>query len=568
MLRPRRLVSLAGALCLVGLVPLTASAANPGNAFSTPQQLTGASGGEPSVATDQAGNVYVVGPQGIPSGVNGGPGVGVWISHDDAKSFDKAKLAGSLLGGGDSDIAIAPDKTKSVFIADLEAAATAVCKSTDKGKTFTSIGPVPSQPCATVPAGQAGPSDDRQYLTAGPDGQTLYLTYHEFVSAQPVAFRSNNGGTDDFTNPCGPLVTDPNIEVNVPTDITGGTLVSKPVTDKRGNLYVMFTTTTQAQNLAALGAAQTSGTFSQVYMAVSTDKCTTFKDYTVYDGSQGGAVTNSVQFGDVFNALAIDGGGNLYAVAAGYVGKTPFAKTTDLFLFASRDGGKTWSKSPIQVGAGGAHMLPAAIGGPQAGQLALGFYHTTNGVRDPNSTQGVWTYSTAESTDATAAAPSFQFADVRPNFVYHRGPICNMGILCTSGRDLLDFTSATIDAQGCPIFAFAANPAGVKNGTFNYATIQTSGCFALARPAVAKSGPPSTPARPGGIPAAPQSTATPAGSGSAPAAPAPAPAPAPAQGSGSLAATGTDPVIAGVALGLLAAGGGLTLARRRARLRG
>ena len=264
------------------------------------------------------------------------------------------------------------------------------------------------------------------------------------------------------------------IEANVPTDVTGGTLVSKPVVDKQGNLYVLFTTTTPAQNAAALAAGQASGTFSQVYMAVSTDHCATFTDHTVFDGSALGA--NTVQFGEIFNALAIDGAGNLYGFAAGYVGTTPFAKTTDAYLFSSLDGGKTWTK-PVKVGSGGAHMLPAAVGGPQAGQLSVGYYRTVNGVTDPNDAAGVWTYSTAQSGNATSATPTFTSADVRPGFVYHRGTICNQGILCTSGRDLADFTSATIAAAGCPIYTFAANPAGVDQGTFNYVTKQTSGCF-------------------------------------------------------------------------------------------
>src|SRR5947209_9120680 len=95
------------------------------------------------------------------------------------------------------------------------------------------------------------PSDDRPWLTYDPKGNHIYLTYHEFVSAQPIAFRSDNGGGDDFVNPCGPLVTDPTIEANIPQDVTGGTLVARPVVDKNGTLYVLFATTTQQENAAA-----------------------------------------------------------------------------------------------------------------------------------------------------------------------------------------------------------------------------------------------------------------------------------------------------------------------------
>lgn len=139
--------------------------------------------------------------------------------------------------------------------------------------------------------------------------------------------------------------------------------------------------------------------------------------------------------------------------------------------------------------ANAAHMLPAAIGGPQAGQLAIGYFRTTNGVIDPNSLSGQWTYTTAEATNATAANPSFTYVDVNPGFIYHHGQICNAGVLCgatpngPSDRSLLDFTSATLDTHGCPLFTFAGNPAGTPttnsaSNTNNYVTRQLSGCFA------------------------------------------------------------------------------------------
>jgi hypothetical protein len=461
--------------------------------FTTPVQLmgtdgtsnTGPSGGEPSIAADSLGHVYVAGPQGIPSGVNGQPGIGFWSSSNDGTSFAPGRYVGSYLGGGDSDVIVAgTPQPNSVFVSDLEAAATEICLSTDFGATFNSIGPVPDAGhCSNVGPGQAGPSNDRQWLTYDPSTKDMYLTYHEFVSAQPVVFRSDNGGGDQFTGgPCGPIVTDPNIEANVPTDITGGTLVARPVVDSKGNLYILFATTTQQQNAAALASGQPSGTFSQLYLAVSKDHCQSFSDYTVYDGTQGGTKTNTVQFGDVFNNLAIDGAGNLYVLGSGFV-NTP-SNTATMWMFSSGDGGQTWQQQPMaldpsQAGSS-AYMLPAAVGGPQAGQLAVGYFRTTNGVTDPNNTSGRWTYATAESSNASSASPTFTYTDVNPG-PYHTGEICNLGILCgtvpggPSDRSLLDFTSVALDPSGCPLFTFAGNSPG--STTSNYVTRQTSDCF-------------------------------------------------------------------------------------------
>jgi hypothetical protein len=457
-----------------------------GAAFTAPVRLTGAAGGEPSIVTDPFGDVFVSGPQGIPSGANGNPGVGFWASRDDGSSFGTAQLIGSDTGGGDSDVLYSKG---TVYVADLEATAAQICKSTDRGTTFNGIGPVPDPGhCTTTNGGQAGPSDDRQWLTAAPDG-TLYLTYHEFVSAQPIAFRSDNGGTDLFANACGPLITDPTIQSNVPTDITGGTLVARPITDKAGNLYVLFATTTQHENAVAASQGQSSGTFSQLYLAKSTDKCKTFTDYTVFDGEKRFG-ENTVQFGDIFNDLVIDGAGNLYVVGAGYIGTTPFAKSTNIYLFSSRDLGQHWSPFTQVGSSNSAHMLPAAVGGPSSGQISIGYFRTVNGVTDPNATTAKWTYSTAQSLNADAGKPAFSYSDVHPGVVDHNGDICNQGILCgsqpggPSDRSLLDFTAAAVDSHGCPLFAFAGNPTGspgnnTSSNTFNYVTRQTSGCFAL-----------------------------------------------------------------------------------------
>jgi hypothetical protein len=170
-------------------------------------------------------------------------------------------------------------------------------------------------------------------------------------------------------------------------------------------------------------------------------------------------------------------------VGDGFV-NTPSNTATTWFL-KSTDGGQHWTP-PVQLDSPhSAYTLPAAIGGPQAGQLAIGYFRTINGKTDPNDTSDVWTYSTAESTNANGAGPTFAYGDVNPGYAYHTGEICNLGILCgtvpggPSDRSLLDFTSVTLDSSGCPLYVFAGNtPQSEAAGqTWNFVTRQTTGCF-------------------------------------------------------------------------------------------
>jgi hypothetical protein len=154
-----------------------------------------------------------------------------------------------------------------------------------------------------------------------------------------------------------------------------------------------------------------------------------------------------------------------------------------VYLFKSTNHGASWSAPALIGNTNAAHMLPAAVGGPRGGQLAIGFFRTVNGVTNPNATTAKWTYATAESTNTTAVHPTFTYQDVNPGFIYHNGQICNAGILCgapgePSDRSLLDFTSAALDVHGCPLFTFAGNPGGDQKGTSNYVTRQLAGCFA------------------------------------------------------------------------------------------
>jgi hypothetical protein len=492
-----------------------------GVGFGAPVALQGGCGGEPSIDLDGKGNVYVSSPKGIINVLGSCQGLAAstqgaatWVSNDGGSSFGPLINVGTLIGGGDTDTTV--DRgTGNVYLADLEAAAADVCVSTDKGQTYHTV--FTGAESCTTPfniTGQAGPSNDREWLTVyGPTAtyahKDVYLTYHDFATNLPEIWTSQDGGP--FLPSVFPAITNPSFAAAS----SNGTLIAKPVLDKDGNIY----------QLVATPSAQ-GGTIDQLWSVVSTDHGQNFTATQVFDGSSAGA-----NLGLVFNDLAIDGAGNLYALVLGNAaGPTP---PDNVYLWVSTDKGATWKQHQVPTD-GKAVALPSLHGGPLAGQLVFGFYHSTN-TTDTNDLTGQWKYTALVSTDAGGAAPTFTSANLGSasnpaTGIVHQGQICTAGLNCTTGqvvgpagsgnRNLADFSSVTVDQNGCAIFVYADDGKILpdqSNFDFpligNDVTRQTSGCFATtAATTTATPTPPAAPLAAGALPntAAPTS-AVPAG---------------------------------------------------------
>ncbi len=412
--------------------------------YTTPKQLPQFAGGEPSLTFDPNGNgnVFVTAPQGVPAiagaALSGtaAKGVGFWGSHDGGRTFPEVLNTGSGNGGGDSDVEVANDGT--VFVADLEATAAAICTSHDHGKSF----PDCDTPVAT---NQQGPENDREWLTHGPKGE-LYLTYHDFTAGFPIIEKSTDGG-QTFA-PCGTII-DPNGPAAQTYTPSGGTLVSRPVIGRDGTIYVDFTTPDQTSS--PVGAV-----LNHLYMAASPpggcDGTTVFKNTVVYQNA-------GADLGKIFQAEGIDGADHLYVVAAG---KTTANQTnTNLWLFRSADRGAHWS-APIQVNPPNlkANVLPWVAGGRGGDELVAGWFGS-EASGDPNDAKNVWRYYAATSFDG---GESFQYATVTPDPIHYQD-ICTQGIFCglipgqPGNRNLADFSTVAVDpASGCTAIALPGDP--------------------------------------------------------------------------------------------------------------
>jgi hypothetical protein len=402
--------------------------------------------------------------------------VATWVSSDLGATFSPKITAGTLNGGGDSDTTVDP-RTGDVYVADLEAAAADVCVSHDHGHTYKTA--VTGAESCTSPVnltGQAGPDNDREWVvTYGPTAayphKDVYLAFHDFTLGVPLVYRSQDGGP--FAPLAPPSIADPGFAAAA----ANGTVVAKPVVDSAGAIYALVTT-----------QAPGNGALNHLWLVKSTDHGGSWTARSIYDGS-----SHNAQLGLIFNDLAIDGGGNLYALALG--NKQGAVPPANAYLFVSKNHGAAWSAPRKINNDSRAIALAALVGGPKSGQLAIGWYHSTN-TADPNDGTGLWKYQALTSGNATNTAPSFVRSTLgateNANGYVHQGSICTLGILCTSSptdptsgnRNLADFTSVTIDPNGCAVYAYADDGAILANQSNYVSTLvnndvarQTRGCF-------------------------------------------------------------------------------------------
>lgn len=456
---------------LAGAATATASvtgAAPSAPTWSRPARLGHWAGGEPSAAFDPSGNgaVYIAAPQGIPSGLNpllggaAGKGIGFWASHDHGRTFPLTGNIGSALGGGDSDVDVATDH--SVYVTDLEAAATSICRSTDGGRTFGDTSAV-NLGCASVNTGQTGPDNDRQWLNHGPHGEE-YLTYHDFAANIPLMYRSTDHGRT-FT-PCGNILgSGPGMSNFVPA--AGGDLVAKPVVDPHdGSVYVGVT----EPDSANIAGAPLGTPLGNLYIAVAKGGCTgttSFTTHTVY-------ANPGANLAKDFDAIAEDGAGNLYMVGVGTL--TASQKGNGVYVFTSHDHGVTWSK-PQRVNTPNltADAMPAIAAGKHAGQVAVGWFGSSSSLSE-NDVKDQWRYYVATSVNG---GRSFAQSTVTASVIHH-GDICTQGIMCglvpgsAGDRNLADFSSLVVDpATGRLLAVFPGDPENrpdVKGGPNDYSS--------------------------------------------------------------------------------------------------
>lgn len=452
----RTLTVLTGAAVLTAAAALTpAGAAAPpptsgtvnGFAFGELQtQTVGAAGcgtntaGEPSLHVSKANLVGLGSEEGVGSGSEywrvtqvGGTSGASACAPVYSGSPNSVQHTGA--SGGDIDTAFSPVKTSSgtyrIYVSSLNLGSINVSVSNDNGQTFSTTTPV-----------QGGiPVDDREWIAAsGPD--TSLLTYHDIATSNINVLRSTNGGS---------LYTQTGTAIP-PTDY-------KAQNNEIGNLVIDHNSGTASAFWAYQAfvapstnpGTNTSPTFNEAFLAVSSDGGTTWTDKPIpcTKGFGGKGLAHN------FPNVSVAPDGTLY-----------YAVSNDASIHVARsaDHGNTWTCS------GAVSSTSRAIF-PWLAATSHGVDLVYYGAVGTGASQ-TWYVYFAQNTTA-ASVGSWTTKQLMP---VHRGTVCEGGVSCTTGRQLFDDFAVDTDQSGWAHIAYSHDAANLGgSGTFTGYAVQRSG---------------------------------------------------------------------------------------------
>jgi len=347
--------------------------------------------GEPSLGVTPDGVLFTNG-----AGSSGA----LYVSRTNGSTWEKLASPTAPFPNADPDLAVSSDGV--LWYDNLWVGCTTVAASKDQGKTWT-----------TSPAGCVPPAGDRQYVIPVKGGEAYIYSHHVPTLKQMVAHTTDYGQT---WVPVGPA------EGAVGND--AGTAALTGISGWGGGGFYnaqkksVWVTFTYSDSLVGNGWAPGAG--------VLRSGATTFSLVTL--PNMGG---DSVGLGLVVGAA--DAAGNTYLAWAEAKGKD-----MAVYLAASKDDGKTWTK-PVRVDNGtGSKVFPAITAGPE-GHVAVAYYEANeNQYPAAVSKDARWNVTLAWTKDALGDNVTFERAQLSSHSV-RTGPICPDGTSCQGNRQLLDY---------------------------------------------------------------------------------------------------------------------------------
>jgi hypothetical protein len=416
---------------------------------------------EPAIRADAAGRFFGSSENGL------GGGTVAFRSTDGGLHYttlaspngvSQTNDTGFAPGGGDTDLAVAPDPNPAtgnpnVYVASLSLANVDVSVSTDGGQTWT-LNPI------TTPE----TIDDREWIAA--DGAFGYcISYHDGPQGITVGC-GKTVGSSGVTEPAEfASALDANHAFQISENEIGN-LAIDPSSHVIYQTYSAITTAAETACAPQLGVSAGTCNYHGVYMAVSTDGGLTFTDYPVYVNPD-----PTVGYGHQFVNVSVDRAGNVYSV---------YTDDHHVYYSFSSDHGRTWSGPYLITTTSGTQIFPWSTAG-DAGKLDVVYYQTPyyDGVNTPDNypDSAAWTVGFAQ--NLNAATPGSGWSRQAASPVNHYGGVCESGVTCTGNRDLFDdFGVAASPTTGLASIIYSddqfdpngPNTSGCTAGTSNSAS--------------------------------------------------------------------------------------------------
>jgi hypothetical protein len=416
--------------------------------FGQPQADTvGATGcganldGEPAIHVSRANDVFLGSERGVGGGSDawralgglGGPGANA-CSQAEYRGQPNA-VAGVGASGGDIDVAIAPDPNPAgndnVYVSSLNLASVNVATSADRGTTFSQ-----------TPVVAGLPLDDREWIAAY-GASTALLSYHDIATDNIDVLRSDDSGAT-FVQTARAI---PDGDYKALNNELGNLVIdhrNAPAGGAPGDFYAY-------QSFVAPHDANDSN-LDEAFVAVSKDGGRTFTDQPVPC-----SFTAGKDLDHNFPNVSVAPDGTLWYA---------WSDDTNVKTAVSTDHGQTWACSG-NVATGLKRGIFPWLAATSAG-VDLVFY----GTPDANGPTMTWYAELAQNTAGTTGgwgAPSAITS-------VHKGDVCEGGISCTGGRQLLDDFGVDTDQSGWAHVAYSHDSPdlGGQNSYTGYA-VQTGG---------------------------------------------------------------------------------------------
>jgi hypothetical protein len=440
----RAAVAAALSVCVLGATARADTVTSGTTSFSFGQLQAGAVGGtgcgtnsdgEPAIHVSRAGNVFL----GSERGLGGGSDVWRGLGQSGGAGANGCALEyrgqpnavqGTGASGGDIDLAVGSATNSAgsypLYVASLNLGSVSVARSADNGTTFTNT-PV-----------QAGlPVDDREWIAAY-GATTSLLTFHDIATSNIDVLRSTDSGAT-YTE-VGQAI--PATDYKAQNNELGNLVIDHRNPSPSGSFWAYQSFVAPSKDPGLLGSAA----FNEAFLAVSSDGGSTWTDRPIP------CSTSTTDLDHNFPNVSVDPAGNVWYA---------WSDDHNVYTAQSTDHGQTWTcSSPVSTNTAQA-IFPWLVA-TSAG-VDLVYYGA------PTSTNQTWYVYFAQNLGSGWGAPN-QLMPV------HSGSVCEGGVSCTNGRQLLDDFGVDTDQSGWAHIAYSHDsPALGGSGTYTGSAVQTAG---------------------------------------------------------------------------------------------